>query len=48
MQSLHERKVKVIRHSRKSISGPMTSHELHHVIQQQSKAVQRTPPHERA
>ena len=39
MQSLHERKVKVIRHSRKSISGPLTSHLLLHLIQQQSKTL---------
>ena len=39
MQSLHEHKVKVIRHSRKSISGPLTSHVLLHLIQQQPKTL---------
>ena len=42
MQSLHERKVKVIRHSRKSISGPLTSHLLLHLIQQQPKTLTST------
>ena len=37
MQSLHEHKV--IRHSRKSIFGPMTSHVLLHLIQQQPKTL---------
>ena len=39
MQSLHEHKVKVIRHSRKSIFGPLTSHVLLHLIQQQPKTL---------
>ena len=37
MQSLHEHKV--IRQSRKSIFGPMTSHVLLHLIQQQPKTL---------
>ena len=37
--STHESKVKVIRHSRKSISGPLTSHVLLHLIQHQPKTL---------